>query len=325
MPKSKSRRLVVGGPFRRGLKMGRFFNREAGVVALVLLLAGVAAAIAMDASLWIRLAVGVGPLVVLHWFVTPLAQEKLLEFYTESFRYESALRLAMDIRESSMDRQSRQSADLNVAFVQMACGHYDMALKRLRTIITTKEQPITKSIVEGITGYCMAYLGKDLDEAEKLISSSLEAQPKEGMFVTFLALLRLRQGRFEEAKLLLEKSMELDSDPELPHAGERPYLMAHALSGMGELARAQELLNQVAEGNPKSHFTILAKQGLDRRLMGNAAPKAEEPKAEQTEQKELAAAPSEANALPAAATDAEKADAKADGEKSGEAPSSSPS
>lgn len=297
--------------------MGRFFNREAGLVALVLLLVGTAAALALDVPVWAKFAIPAGVLALLHWVVTPWAQERILEFYTESFRYESALRLAMDIREAAMDRQTRQSADLNVAFVQMACGHYDLALKRLRTIITTREQPITKSIVEGITGYCMAYLGTDLAEAEKLISASIATQPEEGTFVVFLALLRLRQGRFEEAKLLLEKSVALDGDPDLPHAGERQYLMAHALAGMGETARSQEALNQAAQGNPRSHFTMLAKQGLDRRLMSGsaAAPKeeasAQTPEtAETPETKPLSAAPEAPAALPAKPEESEPASAQ---------------
>ena len=288
--------------------MGRFFNREAGVVALVLLMAGTAAALALDVPIWAKFAIPAGTLALLHWVLTPWAQEKFLEFYTGSFRYESALRLALDIREAAMERQSRQSADLNVAFVQMACGRYELALKRLRTIITTREHPITKSIVDGITGYCLAYLGTDLAEAEKLISSSLETQPEEGTFVVFLALLRLRQGRFEEAKLLLEKSAALDSDPDLPHAGERQYLMAHALAGMGETARAQELLNQVAQGNPKSHFTILAKQGLDKRLMAGSTAKTSSETAEKTDSPEASPAPSSAEAaIPAADVQGEKA------------------
>ncbi|MDR0965362.1 MAG: tetratricopeptide repeat protein [Myxococcales bacterium] len=222
--------------------MGRFFNREAAVVALILLVAGVAVALLVDVQLWIKLLIPLATLAILHWPMTILSQEKFLSFYIDHGRYARALDLALAIRESSPDRRSRQRASLSVAFVQMASGDYENALKNLRTIVATKEQVALKSVVGGTTGYCLAQLGRDLPEAERLIKASLATQPEEGIFVTFLALVRLQQGRFVEAGELLDKSLALEPDPKLPHLGERSYMKALVFEGLGDLAKRDEQL-----------------------------------------------------------------------------------
>ncbi len=222
--------------------MGRFFNREAALVALSLLIAGIALALALDVPIWAKVVIPIAVLAILHWPLTIAAQEKMLETYTERGHYARALELALAIRDSSPDRQSRQRAALNVAFVHMARGDYENALNNLRGIVTTSEHAALKAVVEGTTGYCLAQLGRDLPEAERLILASLQAQPEEAIFVTFLAIVRLRQGNFAEAEKLLEKSLALDPDPKIPHPGERAYLMALALEGQGEAAKAEAQL-----------------------------------------------------------------------------------
>lgn len=226
--------------------MGRFFNREAAFVALALLAVGVASALYLDVPIWAKVVIPVAVLAILHWPVTIATQERILEAYTERGLYDRALALALDIRESSPDRKTRQRASLNVAFVHMARGDYENALKNLRTIVVATEQAVFKAVVDGATGYCLAQLDRDLPEAERLVLSSLRAQPEEAIFVSFLALVRLKQGNFAEARQFLEKSFALDPDPALPHPGERAYMMALALEGLGERAKSREQL-KIAE------------------------------------------------------------------------------
>lgn len=226
--------------------MGRFFNREAALVALALLAVGIASALCLDVPIWAKVVIPIAVLAILHWPVTIATQEQILEAYTERGLYDRALALALDIRESSPDRKTRQRASLNVAFVHMARGDYESALRNLRAIVVVTEQAVFKAVVNASTGYCLAQLDRELSEAEQLIQSSLRAQPEEAIFVTFLALVRLKQGNFAEAKRLLDRSFALDPDPKLPHPGERAYMMALALEGLGEMASANEQL-KIAE------------------------------------------------------------------------------
>ena len=242
--------------------MGRFFNREAGCGALLLLLVGLVAALSFDVPIWAKVVIPVGVLAVFHWPLAIFAQDKFLEFYIERGFYDRALALALDIRESSLDRRSRQQAALNVAFVHMARGDYENALKNLRTIVTTKEHAALRSVVEGTMGYCLAQLGRDLPEAERLITASVQAQPKESIFTAFLALLRFRQGELAEAGALLDKSLALDPDPRLPHPGERAYLRALIDEGQGEQIRAEAQLRLAEQVGGRCHFGKLAAERL---------------------------------------------------------------
>lgn len=239
--------------------MGRFFNREALASALVLLLVGALIGYFSPLDTWIRIAIVIGIPAIFHWPIAIWVQDKFLNLYVEHCRYDSALRLAVSAKEAAMDRWSRQDATLNLAFVQLAQGNYDAALRNLKSIIVTHDHPITKCVVNGVTGYCLARMGKDLDKAEELVAAGIEALPEDGLFVIFLALIRLRQGRFEEAKLLLEKAQELEDDPSQPHPGELPFMMAQALAGMGDMVQAKACLEASAAANPRAIFTIQAK------------------------------------------------------------------
>lgn len=226
--------------------MGRFFNREAAIVALALLVVGVVCALFVEVPVWAKVAIPVTVLAVLHWPLTISFQDWILEVYTERGCFDRALTLALAIREAAMDRKSRQRAALNVAFVHMARGDYANALANLRTIVVTSEQAAYKAVIDGLTGYCFAQQGGDLVEAERLVQSSLAAQPEEANFVTFLSLIRLKQGRYEEARALLEKSIALDPDPKDPHPGERAYMMGLILERLGETANARKHLEQAS-------------------------------------------------------------------------------
>lgn len=224
--------------------MGRFFNREAAGVALCLLVISGLVAVFVEVPIWAKVVIPIATLAILHWPVTIFAQEHILNFYTERGHHDRALALALDIRDSSLDRRSRQRASLNVAFVHMARGDYENALKNLRTIVTTSEYPALKSVVDGTTGYCLAHLGRDLPEAERSIQASLKLQPDGAVFVTFLALVRLKQGHFKEAEELLEKSFALDPNPKLPHPGERAFMKALILEGLGETEKSLDQLKR---------------------------------------------------------------------------------
>ena len=224
--------------------MGRFFNREAALVALSLLVAGVAIGLTAGLRPWIVAAVSVGLVAVLHWPLTMAFQGWVLEFYVEHNKLERALGLALEIRDSSVLRRERQKAMIDVALVHLARGDYDNAIKNLRGVVTTTEMAATKAVVNGSWGYSLAHLGRDLEQAEELIQSALRSAPEEPLFGYFLGLLRFKQGRLAEAKELMEKSIAEEPDPKLPYPGERSYVLAQVLEALGDAGAARAELEK---------------------------------------------------------------------------------
>lgn len=224
--------------------MGRFFNREAAVVAVCLLAAGVAIGFTAGLRPWIVAAVSVGVVALLHWPLTIAFQGWLLEFYVEQGKLQRALELAIEIRDSAMVRSERQKAIIDVAFVHLARGDYEHALKNLRGVITTSEKSTTKSVVDASIGYSLAHLGTDLEQAETLVQGAIARTPTEPLFVYFLGLVRFKQGRLAESKDLIEKSLAEEADPKLPYPGERPYVLAQVLKGLGDAGAARTELEK---------------------------------------------------------------------------------
>ena len=221
--------------------MGRFFNREAAVVAAGLLGVSVAAGLVAGFKPWLVAATAAGALAVLHWPLTLSFQSWVLERYLERGQLERALELAIQVRDSSMTRRERNKGCLDVAFVHFARGDYEHALQNLTKVTTSSLKSATKAVVEASIGYALAYLERDLARAEQLVRSSIAGCPQEPLFGFFLAVVRLKQGRLVEARDLVQASLQAEPDLKLPHPGERPYVLAQTLRGLGDAegARAQ--------------------------------------------------------------------------------------
>jgi len=243
--------------------MGRFFNREAAVVAVSLAVAGVAIGLLAGLTAWLVVAVTVGMVAVLHWPLTMAFQSFILEFYVERQMLPRALELAIEIRDSSVVRSQRQKATLDVAFVHLARGDFENALKNLRQVIPNAGNPKMKAVIEGTHAYTLAHLGRDLDQAEERVRSALSACPGEVLFEYFLALIRFRQGRLAEAKEGIEKTLEKEKDPTLPYPGERAYVLGLVLKGLGDAVGAKASFEKASKA--KSHFGTLAAQELSER------------------------------------------------------------
>jgi tetratricopeptide (TPR) repeat protein len=228
--------------------MGRFFNREAAVVALSLLVAGVAVGLLSELRPWLVAVVSVALVAILHWPLTITFQRWVLGYYTDHGKLQRALELAVEVRDSAMTRAERDQSTLDVAFIHMARGDYEKALDNLRKPILSNQKPMTRAVVEASTGYCLAWLGRDLDRADELVQSAIaasqKAQLEEPLFGYFLGLLRLKQGRLADARGLVERSLAAEPDPKLPHPGERPFVMAQILKGLGDAAQAKAELEK---------------------------------------------------------------------------------
>ncbi|MBI5547271.1 MAG: hypothetical protein HY901_25600 [Deltaproteobacteria bacterium] len=240
--------------------MGRFFNREAAAVAAGLLVAGVAVGLIAGLKPWVVVAIAVGLVALLHWPVTLSFQSWILEYYVGHGNLQRALELAIEIRDSAMIRREREKAHINVAFVHLARADYEHALQNLNPVVTSSLKPATKAVVDATTGYALAYLERDLGRAETLIQSSIASVPTEPLFGFFLAVVRLKQNRLQEAKSLILESLEAEPDPKLPNPGERQYVLAKVLEALGDGAGAKAQLEKASA--MRGHFAQLAAQEL---------------------------------------------------------------
>lgn len=242
------------------LDMGRFFNREAAMVAVGLLLAGLAVGFIAGLKPWMVAAITVGVVALLHWPLTLSFQAWALEYYLEHGKLERALQLAMEVRDSSMTRREREKACIDVAFVHFARGDYEHALQNLNKVVPSNLKRTTKAVVEASTGYALAYLERELPRAEGLIQGAMASVPQEPLFGFFLSVVRLKQRRFAEARELIGKSLETEPDLKLPHPGERPYILAQVLKGLGDEAAARAELEKAKA--TRGRFAELAAREL---------------------------------------------------------------
>ena len=224
--------------------MGRFFNRAAALVAAGLLVAGVGVGLLSGFAPWLVVTVAVGGVALLHWPLTLWFQGWVLEYYTEHGKLTRALELAIEIRDSSMIRREREKAHIDVAFVHFARGDYEHALQNLNKVVTSKLKPATKAVVDASAGYALAWLDRDLPRAEQLIEGAMKEFAQEPLFGFFLAVVRLKQKRLSDAKDLIQKSLAAEPDPKLPHPGERSYVLAQVLKGLGDEAGAKAELEK---------------------------------------------------------------------------------
>ncbi len=197
--------------------MGRFFNREAAFVAVALLVAavGVGAIAGLRPSFIAGLAAAA--VLLLHWPLTLGFQDWVLAYYVEHEKLDRALALAMEIRDSAVVRSERDKAHLNVAFVHLARGKYELGLENLRKVVTQKGKPAFKNVVEASTAYCLAHLERDLGTADALLEGVLKGEgPVDPLFVYFLGLVRAKQGRLAEARELIRRIARRRGGPEAP-------------------------------------------------------------------------------------------------------------
>jgi len=232
----------------RDFEMGRFFNREAALVAVSLLVAGAGVGALAGLRPWLIAAMTLAIVLLLHWPLTVGFQDWALSYYAEHDRLERALALAIEVRDSAVVRSERDKAHLNVALVHLARGGYEPALQNLRKIVTAKGKPAFKVVVEASTAYCLSHLGRELPTADALLEGVLKGEgPKDPLFGYFLGLLRFKQGRLPEARELIEKSLAEEADHKLPYPGERPYVLAQVLKQLGDAAGARAQLAKAKE------------------------------------------------------------------------------
>lgn len=224
--------------------MGRFFNREAGIVAISIFVVAIGVALLAEARPWVVAASAVAAVGLVHWPMTLWFQDWIITYYVEKKDYDNAVRLGLTVRDSAMTRSERVKATIDLALVHIARFDYENAAANLRRVVPAQLKPVIKAVVDGNLGYCLAHLDRDLDQAEEYIQAAIKNAPQEPLFTYFLGLVRMKQARPAEARDLIADSLKREPDTDLPCPGERAWAMAQVLKALGDAPAARAELEK---------------------------------------------------------------------------------
>jgi tetratricopeptide (TPR) repeat protein len=186
---------------------------------------------------------------------------KYLELIAANTPIEEAFKLAFQIDMESLEKELKKYIQSETFRVQFATFH-----KKLEFDKEFKSSPLSDAETEAYLGDLLLHTN-DLGAAETRLQQALALDPQLTMAQASLGMVRIRQGRFSEAKKTLEQAVAGQSNSYLTH-----YYYAYALSkegvgGMGfvssypaetvkimraELRRAIEL----NPGYPESYYLL---------------------------------------------------------------------
>lgn len=173
-------------------------------------------------------------------------QDWLFERALSKARYDTALRLAIAMREGAYNRYLQALAEFDVGLVQLAKGAPVDAERVFARIDRKRVKGRTRLLVG--TYHALARLRATEDEARKvdaardLVGVCTEAADQLGDNANFLAARAegcLAMNHLAVARALIEESLERDPDPSDPSPGERHLLL-------GRIASAQEDMEAAA-------------------------------------------------------------------------------
>lgn len=91
-------------------------------------------------------------------------------------------------------------------------------------------------------GYLYADSGVNLEEAEKLVKKALESEPDNGAYLDSLGWIYFKLGKMKKARVLLEKAIALEKDPEIyEHLGDLYSKSRLFLDALAAYAHSLEL------------------------------------------------------------------------------------
>jgi tetratricopeptide (TPR) repeat protein len=132
---------------------------------------------------------------------------------------------------------------LDRVFLYERTGKFEPAVRELRELL--KQRP-GDATVQNALGYTLADHGKDLAEAQTLLTAALAQSPDSAAILDSMGWLLHRQGRHAEALEYLQRSKQLGSDPEIDlHVGEVQW-------AMGDQAAARKTWQDALEKYPEN-------------------------------------------------------------------------
>lgn len=236
--------------------MDRFFNRESAVVIFGSL-AGVVF-LCRDSGLGWGQTAGVGFIWTLIAIVLAMKLHgAIIPLYLRIGFNKRALDLAIQIRDGSPNRKFRDASNVDVAMVQIAMGKFEAALRNLDSIKIAHWNEPMKALIIANRAYCRAHCGKRLERALEEAREATRLSPDEGIFPYFEGLVLHKLGRNEEAKPLIESSLEREKDPSLPVPGERPWILSRVEQALGDTEGAAAHLAEAAKQSKHSPFAAI--------------------------------------------------------------------
>jgi tetratricopeptide (TPR) repeat protein len=126
-------------------------------------------------------------------------------------------------------------------FAYERVGRQDAAIKDLRRMLA--ERP-GDAVLENALGYTLADQGRNLDEAQGLVSAALAQMPDSAAVLDSMGWVLFRQGRLPEALQYLQRASELGEEAEIDlHLGEVQW-------AMGDRDAARKTWQQALERQP---------------------------------------------------------------------------
>lgn len=232
------------------------FARFTTLEAVLLLVAGLAL---FGAGSW---AAGLGPgwtsALLAAWVLVaygPLLvrlQDRLLEFYLGSGRFQRALVLAGAIRDSATKARGRDLAEFDVGLVHLARGAPADAARSFGRIEKHLLQERTRLLVAMYQALALLRSAAETDRqarapaAGDAARAALAAFGEDAQLLAVEAEALLAAGAPEAAFASLERSLALDPDPRDPSPGERHLLFARAALATGRPEAARRALSIAA-------------------------------------------------------------------------------
>jgi tetratricopeptide (TPR) repeat protein len=190
----------------------------------------------------------------------PELLDALAQLYERQGRKEDAVRLLLRA-------VAEHPKDEDLLYVLGATyerqGELDKALERMRAVLVLNPK---NAQALNFIGYTLADHGRDLDEAERLLTRALELRPDSGAFLDSMGWLHFRRGEFHKAVLRLERAVERIPDDPLvrEHLGD-------AYRAAGRKEKAAEAYRQALEDlegpeAPAPEAARVQREGLLRKL-----------------------------------------------------------
>ncbi|MDR2861282.1 MAG: tetratricopeptide repeat protein [Syntrophobacterales bacterium] len=133
----------------------------------------------------------------------------------------------------------------------------DESLQEMKKIL--KENPNHADALNFI-GYTYAEMGKNLDEAEKIVKKALLLQPESGYIMDSLGWIYFKQNRFNEAVKYLQKAVKITPDAIISeHLGD-------AYRALGLMQEAMEAYKQALELDPSVEAVKIKMEEISQQL-----------------------------------------------------------
>lgn len=193
-------------------------------------------------------------------------QERLFERSLSRARYDDALRLAVAMRDGAINPTLRELAAFDVGLVHLARGAPSDAERVFSRLDRRRLRDRTR-LVAG-TYHALARVrcrdeGDARDQAAReLVAVAGEALEKIGEDANVLAARaegHLALNELEEAWTVLQRSLELDADPQDPSPGERHVLLGRIAAARGDASAAREAWQVAAALDTSTPFVLRAR------------------------------------------------------------------